>query len=81
MLLKELRDIQAQERMKAAHHGEKALKSSSRYMCLMIDGIDQKETCLPHFARIPKDIANECLVQMHLVGCLSYHTSETICFP
>ena len=73
-LLKEHRDVQAQERMKAMHHREKALKFPSRYMCLMIDGMDQKKTCLPHFSRIPKDIPEECLVQMHLVGCLSYHT-------
>ena len=43
-----------------------------RYMWLIIDGMDQKKTCLPHFRRLPKDIGDECLVQMHLVGCLSY---------
>ena len=67
------RDSQAKERKKAMHHRDKALKSPGRYMCLMIDGMDQKKTCLPHFARLPKDIAEDCLVQMHLVGCLSYH--------
>ena len=41
-------------------------------MCLIIDGMDKKKTCLPHFRRLPKDIGDECLVQMHLVGCLSY---------
>ena len=30
-------------------------------------------SCLPHFSRIPKDITDDCLVQMQLVGCLSYH--------
>ena len=67
------RNSQANERIKAMHHRDKALKSPGRYMCLMIDGMDQKKTCLPHFSRIPKDITDECLVQMHLVGCLSYH--------
>ena len=42
-------------------------------MCLMIVHMDQKKTCLPHFTRNPKDITDECLVQMPLVGCLSYH--------
>ena len=71
--LTEHRDSQAKERMKAMHHRNKSLKFPGRYMCLMIDGMDQKKTCLPHFARLPKDIGEECLVQMHLVGCLSYH--------
>ena len=73
-ILKEHRDVQAQEQMKVMHHREKALKFPSRYICLMIDGMDKKKTCLPHFARIPKDIPKECLVQIHLVGCFSYHT-------
>ena len=71
--LMEHRDSQAKERIKAMHHRDKALKFPGRYMCLMIDGMDQKKTCLPHFARLPKDITEECLVQMHLVGCLSYN--------
>ena len=54
------------------HHRQKALQSPERYMCLIIDGMDQKKTCLPHFRRLPKDIGDECLVQMHLVGCLSH---------
>ena len=41
-------------------------------MCLMIDGMDQKKTCLPHLRQLPKDINDECLVQMQLVGCLAY---------
>ena len=41
----------------------------------MIDGMDQKKTCLPHMKRLPKDINDECLVQMHLVGCLAYNRS------
>ena len=42
-------------------------------MCLMIDSMDQKQTYLPHLRRLPKDINDECLVQMHLVGCLAYN--------
>ena len=72
-LLIEHRDSQAKERIKAMHHRDKALKSPGHYMCLMIDGMDQKKTCLPHFAHLPKDISEDCLVQMHLVCCLSYN--------
>ena len=71
--MKERRYVQGQERMKAMHHREKALKFPSRYMCLMIDGMDKKKTCLPHFSRSPKHNPDRCLVQMHLVGSLSYH--------
>ena len=71
-LLREHRESQALERSKAMHHRQKALQSPERYMCLIIDGMDQKKTCLPHFRRLPKDIGDECLVQMHLVGCLLY---------
>ena len=67
-LLKEHRESQALERSKAKHHQQKTLQSLEKYMCLIID----KKICLPHFQRLPKDIGDECLVQMHLVGCLSY---------
>ena len=39
----------------------------------MIDGLDQKKMYLPHLRRLPKDVKDECLVQMHLVGCLAYN--------
>ena len=71
-LLKEHRESQALERTKAMHHRQKAFQSPEKYMCMIIDGMDQKKTCLPHFQRLPKDIGDECLVQMHLVGCLTY---------
>ena len=71
-LLKECQESQALERSKAMHHRQKALQSSERYVCLIIDYMDQKKTCLPHFRRLLKDIGDECQVQMHLVGCLLY---------
>ena len=38
--------------------------------------MNQKRTCIPHLRRLPKDFNDECLVQMHVVGCLTYN--ETI---
>ena len=58
---------------KAMHHREKSLKKPEHYLCLMIDGMDQKKTCLPHLKRLPKDLNDECVVQMQLVGCLAYN--------
>ena len=68
-LLKEHRESQALERSKAMYHRQKALQHPGQYMRLIIDGMDQKKTCLPHFRRLPKDIGDD-LVQMHLVGCV-----------
>ena len=53
-------------------HRQKALQLPERYMCMIIDGMDQKKTSLPHFQELPKDLGDECFVHMHLVGCLSY---------
>ena len=58
-LLKEHWESQALERSKAMHYRQKGLQSLERYMCLIIDGMDQKKTCLPHFRRLPTDIEDE----------------------
>ena len=71
-LLKVHRESQALERSKALCHRQKAHQSPEKYMCIIIDGMDQKKTFLPHFQRMPKDIGDEFLVQIHLVGCLLY---------
>ena len=72
-LLQDHREAQALERKKAMHHKEKLLKNLEHYVCLMIHGMDKKRTCLPHRRRLPKDLNDECLIQMHLVGCLAYN--------
>ena len=41
-------------------------------MYLIIDRMDQKKTYLPHFQKMPNDIGDEFLVQIHLVVCLLY---------
>ena len=74
-LLQEHREAESLERKKVMHHTEKCLKKPKQYMCLMIDGMEQTKTCLPHMRRLPIDINDECLVQMHLVGCLTYNRS------
>jgi hypothetical protein len=71
---KEHPDAQSRERMKAMYYRDKALNCPSRYFCLMLTGMDQKKISLPHFAGIPKDMSDGCLIQMNLVVCLSYHT-------
>ena len=58
-LLKEHRESPTLEHSKAMHHRQKALQSPERYiLCMVIDGMDQKQTCSPHFHRLPKDIGD-----------------------
>ena len=61
-LLQDHQEAQALERRRAMHHRDKSMNKPKQYMCLMIDGMDQKKTCLPHLRRLPKDFDDECLV-------------------
>ncbi len=60
-ILKEHRDGQAQERMKAMHHRDKALKCPGRYMCLMIDGMDKKKLVCPILLGFQKTLVKSVL--------------------
>eukprot|EP01018_Ginkgo_biloba_P010915 Gb_30936 [translate_table: standard] len=71
--LQEHREQQARERQKLYKHRKKCYDSPHKYMGLIIDGMDQKKTVLPHFARIPKNMKEENFIQMHLVGCLVFN--------
>eukprot|EP01018_Ginkgo_biloba_P036201 Gb_02275 [translate_table: standard] len=71
--LQEHREQQACERQKLYKHRKKCYDSPHKYMGLIIDGMDQKKTVLPHFARIPKNMKEENFIQMHLVGCLVFN--------
>src|SRR5450759_3449135 len=42
-------------------------------MGIVIDGMDQKKTRLPHCPRTPKSMDESCLLQMHVVGCLVFN--------
>ena len=82
-LLKVHRESQALERSKALCHRQKAHQSPEKYMCIIIDGMDQNKTCLPHFQRMPKDIGDECFVQIHLLSCLFvvFPRNKATCIP
>eukprot|EP01018_Ginkgo_biloba_P024744 Gb_03948 [translate_table: standard] len=71
--LQEHREQQACERQKLYKHRKKCYDSPHKYMGLIIDGMDQKKTVLPHFAHIPKNMKEENFIQMHLVGCLVFN--------
>ena len=73
-LLQDHREAQALERKKAMHHREKSSKKPEQYMCLMIDGMDQTKTSLPHLRRLPKDFNNEWVVWL-IMGRLNLTSS------
>ena len=73
MLLAKHRKQQSLERLKLAKHRKKCFENPEKYMGIVIDGMDQKKTRLPHWPRPPKSVDESCLLQMHVVGCLIFH--------
>ena len=82
-LLKDHRESQALERSTSMCHHQKVHQSPEKYMCIIIRGLDKKKTCLPHFQRMPKDIGDECFVQIHLLSCLFvvFPRNKATCIP
>jgi hypothetical protein len=64
---------QTLERKKLAKHRKKYLSDLLNYIGIVIDGMDQKKTRLPHWYKTPKSIEKGCLIQMHVIGCLVFH--------
>jgi hypothetical protein len=62
--------MQEAERQRLAKHRQKARHNPSRYSAVIIDGMDQSKTILPHFRRVPKDskIKEGNFVKVHVVG-------------
>ena len=42
-------------------------------MSVVIDGMDQKKTNLPHFVNVPKDLPEADFLRLHLVGALIFN--------
>ncbi|MCO5607618.1 hypothetical protein L7F22_061815 [Adiantum nelumboides] len=73
LALKIHQEQQSAERQKLAKHREKCLEKKDQYLGLVIDGMDQKKTLLPHFLRPPKNLKEENFVQLHVVGALIFN--------
>jgi len=54
-------------------HGKKCYENSNKYLCLIIDGMDQKKTLLPHFVCTPKNLPEGNFIHYHLVGCMVFN--------
>lgn len=72
-MLSRHREQVAVERLKLASHRKKCKDKPEKYLGLVIDGMDQKKTRLPHFRRTPKSVDDVCFIQMHVVGCLIFN--------
>lgn len=56
------------ERHKYFKHQEKAKVFPNRYLSLIIDGMDQSKTSLPHFAQASKFTSAMWKLRVHLIG-------------
>ncbi|GBG93155.1 hypothetical protein CBR_g59742 [Chara braunii] len=78
--------MQEAERSRLYKHCHKASNESGEYVCLIIDGMDQSKTLLPHFRRLPKDsrVKEESFVKVRVVGAkvlgLATKASATLFF-
>jgi hypothetical protein len=73
LLLTKHLEQQTTERKKLSKHRKKCLANPKKYIGIVIDGMDQKKTRLPHWSRPPKSVDESCLIQLHVVGCLVFH--------
>ena len=67
------------EREKYAKHRHKAEKYPTKYMSIIIDGMDQDKTNIPHLISIPKAVAGNYTLQTHITG-VRVHGRSTIMF-
>ena len=67
------------EREKYAKHRHKAEKYPSKYMSIIIDGMDQDKTNIPHLISIPKALAGNYTLETHITG-VRVHGRSTIMF-
>lgn len=56
------------EREKYVKHRRKAEKFPSRYLSLIIDGMDQEKTNIPHIISNPKPLAGNYTLETHVTG-------------
>jgi hypothetical protein len=71
--LQEHQNQQSSERKKLYKHRKKCYDSPNKYLGMIIDGMDQKKTLLPHFVHTPKNLQEENFIQFHLVGCMVFN--------
>lgn len=75
------RDQQMKERTKLSKHRRKCLLLGRKYLGVVIDGMDQKKTAIPHWPSPPKNVDKDCLLKVHVVRALIFnHTVQSRAF-
>ena len=67
------------EREKYAKHRHKAEKYPSKYISIIIDGMDQDKTNIPHLISTPKALAGNYTLETHVTG-VRVHGRSTMMF-
>ena len=63
---------QDEQRAKYYKHNSKAMEKPDRYMSIMIDGMDQAKTILPHHVQPIKAFESDVQFQIHVVGIVAF---------
>jgi hypothetical protein len=61
LLFKKHLEQQTLERKRLAKHRKKCLSHPLNYIGIVIDGMDQKNICLPHWYKTSKSIEEGCI--------------------
>ena len=77
VLLGTHRNQQSDERTKLEKHRRKCESNPESYLGVIMDGMDQSKTDIPHLTAKPKDADGDLSLRMHLVGCLVYSAKMT----
>lgn len=64
------------ERCKYYHHREKSRSELTKYLTIIIDGMDQNKTNVPHLTQTTKSTQNLWRVRTHLTGALVHTKAE-----
>ncbi|XP_019628130.1 PREDICTED: uncharacterized protein LOC109472715 [Branchiostoma belcheri] len=64
--------LQKLQRMKYYKHSRKARRNPEQYMSVIIDGMDQEATLLPHYAQTTKDDHGLWRLKTQVTGALSH---------
>ncbi|KXJ26083.1 hypothetical protein AC249_AIPGENE6470 [Exaiptasia diaphana] len=79
--LSEHLELQSGERQKYQYHQNKAEKNPEKYLSVIIDGMDQSKTHLPHWHQISKLEGEYAeFMKTHVTGILSHGANMAMCF-
>ena len=64
--------VSRNEREKYAKHRHKSERNPSKYLSIIIDGMDQEKTNIPHIISKPKLMAGAATLETHITGARAH---------